>query len=773
MMEEQLPTHFCQNEQYIQALFNSSSVMVALLDLQGHWIGVNQTTLDRFGHTKTEFLQMSVSDITHPHDHHITPKYTAEILAGARQNWRGEKRFVMKTGEICYMDLTINPLRHQGGEIYGFIGIGVDITEKKNAAIALAESERNLSRLMRNLPGMIFRYQDQPGWPIEFVSEGSRTLTGYSPEDFYGQGSIAFPQLIHARDWARVQEIKRRKAYQDDSYEVEYRILTKKGELRWVWERSRVIAKTADGTAVIEGFITDITARKQDEKKLKRLQSAIENASETIVITDPNGVIQYVNPAFEELTGYSREEVIGNRPDILKSGKHDQQFYDAMWDTLMRGEIWKGHLINKNKHGELFEEEATITPIMEATGTICHFVGIKRNVTREVALKKQLQQAQRMEAIGTLAGGIAHDFNNILTSILGYAEIAHDQTPAASGARTSMERVIQAGDRAARLVKQILTFSRENDEELLPVRLHQTVQEVLSLLRSSLPATITLQQHIDPDCPPVRAEATQIHQVIMNLCVNARQAIGNNQGRIDVIMTGKKMSEPFVAVNGMLLKPDTYVMIEVRDNGCGMSDEIQTKIFDPFFTTKTISEGTGLGLSVVHGIVKRHGGAITLASAPGKGTSFRLCLPVCEEPVDIHAQKFTQKMRGEETILLVDDEQLLVEMLHNGLAQLGYSVISFTNCTDALAYFTSHQDMIDLVVTDMTMPVMAGDVFSKQLLRLKPDLPIILCTGFSEAMDETRARSLGIRKFIMKPVGPHNLAQAIRTILQDGRHPHS
>lgn len=772
--EKQLTEQLRQHEQYVSALFESSSILVGLLDLQGRFLRVNQAALDRFGYSMEDFQRMTVRELTHPHDQQITPGYIARILSGEMQSWRGEKRYLLKDGAICYLDLSVNPLRGQGGNVSGFLALGVDITERRNALAALVENERRLRNLMSNLPGMVFRYQAHPGRPgwggVEFVSEGSLALTGYSPSELYDKGMVAFASMVHPQDRTRIQDVKQQAFKGCDSYELEYRMLTKQGELRWVWERSRVLSNETEELVLVEGFVTDITTRKEHEEKLVRLQAVVEHASESIVITDLDGIILYVNPAFTELTGYSREEAIGKRPNILKSGLHDQEFYKTMWETLMRGETWQGHLVNQNKTGVFFEEEATITPIIDASGEICHFVGIKRNVTREVDLKRQLQQAQRMEAIGTLAGGIAHDFNNILASIIGYAEIARDQLTAVSPARDSVAQVIRAGDRAAHLVKQILAFSRQDEEELCPISLQQTLQEVLSLLRSSLPSTITLQYQIDPECPPILADVTQIHQVVMNLCVNARQSIGNNQGRISVVMDHMETKEPLVAVNGALLQPGFYVMLEVSDDGCGMSTDIQAKVFDPFFSTRTHSEGTGLGLSLVHGIVRKYGGAINLVSAPGAGTTFRLYLPVCQETIDADEQDNVGELRGTETVLVVDDELLLVQMLHDGLARLGYHVIPFSSSMDALTYFTSNRDSVDLVVTDMTMPIMAGDVFCRELRLLKPELPIILCTGFSEAIDEARALSIGIREFIMKPVAPRNLAQAMRTIFDDGKH---
>jgi len=529
---------------------------------------------------------------------------------------------------------------------------------------------------------------------------------------------------------------------------------------------SPVINEEGELTHIVH-VATDITAIQESEEDRVRLKAAIDQASETVVITDPEGSIQYVNPAFETLTGYSREEAIGQNPNILNSGEHEQQFYTKMWAGLKQGKIWKGRLINRKKDGSLFEEEATISPVKNNEGQITNFVAVKRDVSREVSLEKQLRQAMKMEAIGTLAGGIAHDFNNILTAMIGYTEIARELLSVDDPVKKDLEQVLIAGARATDLVKQILTFSRQGEEKLKPLNVQIVFKEVLKLLRSSFPTTITLHAHIDPSCGMILADPTQVHQVLMNLCTNAKHAIGDAIGTLNISLTQIDLSTSESMADCPQLKRGTYLDLEINDTGCGMDGLTMAKIFDPFFTTKKMGEGTGLGLSVVHGIIKQHQGDITVSSVVGQGTTFHIYLPVIDERVAKKKQINTEIIPGgNERILLVDDELAIVQILERVLGNLGYTVTVFSSSIEALNCYTNDPDIFDLVITDMTMPELTGTDLARELLILRPELPIILCTGFSEAIDEARANSLGIREYIKKPVDKLNLAKAIRKALK-------
>lgn len=507
--------------------------------------------------------------------------------------------------------------------------------------------------------------------------------------------------------------------------------------------------------------------RTQAEEAHARLATAIDQAAEAIVITDPGGTIQYVNPAFESITGYSAEEAVGQNPRILKSGKHSDAFYRAMWDTLQRGEVWAGHLVNKRNDGSLFEEQATISPIRNAAGKTTNYVAVKRDVTHEVELETQLRQAQKMEAIGSLAGGIAHDFNNILNAVLGYADLAMQDVPEGSLVHQNLEQVTRAGRRAADLVDQILTFSRQTEQARKPIRIQNVIEETLKLLRGTLPSTIKVRQTIDSGCGPVWADSSQIQQVVMNLCTNAYHAMREMGGVLEVTLdeidvdAGLAKEEPD-------LKQARYVRFAVSDTGHGISPSTMQRIFEPYFTTKDVGVGTGLGLATVHGIVRSHKGAVTVESEPGKGTTFTVFLPLSVQEADaleVEEEPEPTTLTGDECILHVDDEEPIARLVETTLGRLGYTVVSRTSSVEALAAFRAEPMRFDVVVTDQTMPNLTGVELAKEMMRIRPDIPIVLCTGFSELVDEKQAKAIGIQAYVKKPIIGHELAMAIRRVL--------
>ncbi|MDM8539909.1 response regulator [Desulfococcaceae bacterium HSG9] len=517
--------------------------------------------------------------------------------------------------------------------------------------------------------------------------------------------------------------------------------------------------------AQISFFSRDVTVQKKLEQERILLDTAIRHVAESIVITNKAGTIQYVNPAFEKITGYTRAEAFGQNPRILKSDTHDAEFYKSMWATLTQGNIWNGLMTNRKKDETLYEEEVSISPIKNQSGAITNYVAVKRDVTEQTRLQEQVRQSQKMEAIGTLAGGIAHDFNNILFPLVGYAELALDQMPEGGNTQRYLNAILTNLDRAGNLVRQILTFCRKTNEKLRPMKIQPVIREVLKFIRSSFPSTITVRQEIDQDCGKVSADPTQIYQVVMNLCTNAHHAMKTEGGVLTV-----ELNEIDVDPDDLFYKNLTagmYLRLRVSDTGYGIKPEIMNRIFDPYFTTKEPEEGTGLGLAVISGIVRNFGGDIRVYSEPDRGTTFNVYLPRIDvgedrEPVIKHAAP-----PGDERILLIDDEIEITNFEKQILESLGYTVTALNSSPNALEMFSAQPDKFDLVITDMTMPTMTGAVLAEVMIRIRPDIPIILCSGFSENMDDNKARAIGIREYVMKPIVRSELAQIIRKVLDE------
>jgi nitrogen-specific signal transduction histidine kinase/CheY-like chemotaxis protein len=380
--------------------------------------------------------------------------------------------------------------------------------------------------------------------------------------------------------------------------------------------------------------------------------------------------------------------------------------------------------------------------------------------------EEELRQIQKMESIGTMAGGIAHDFNNILSAIMGYLELAKMQLSPESPVNNDLEEVFKASLRAKDLVQQILTFSRRTKIEKKPIKLNLLVKEGIKLIRASIPTTIEIRQQIPDQCPNVIADPTQIHQIVMNLCTNAYHAMRDSGGIINISLKEITIgSENHLMEHS--LEPGPYLLLEISDTGEGIPAENLTKIFEPYFTTKEVNEGTGLGLSVIHGIVKSHHGHISTYSEVGKGTTFKVYLPAEEEDEEIKYQATDKGISGgSEKIILVDDEESLVKIGSKLLGALGYEVSAFTNSPEALQAFREAPNDYDLIITDMTMPVLTGAKLAQEAKRIRPDIPIILCSGFTENLNEESARKMGISAYLTKPVRQEDLANTIRRVLE-------
>lgn len=513
-----------------------------------------------------------------------------------------------------------------------------------------------------------------------------------------------------------------------------------------------------------------LTARRQSEEEIRekeRFQEQLLNGMLTFVaVLDPEGSVLFMNNTPLKVSGITLKDVIGKK------------FYDGLWwahsddarDMIISDieECASGiaivHDIQIQKADRsLMWVEFSMHPIFDDSGKVQYLIPEGRDITPRKQLAKQLQQAQKMESIGTLAGGIAHDFNNILSAILGYSEMAQKQMPKGSLVYEDLGQVLVAGNRAKDLVAQILAFSRHSQEDAIALIPQPVVKEVVKLLRSSIPSTITIKQHIDENCGLIKVVPTQLHQVLMNLCTNAFQAMEEQGGVLDISLEKVELTKQDLASNGLMV-PGSYVRLSVLDSGSGIDPLVQEKIFDPYFTTKGIGDGTGMGLAMVHGIVKSHGGMIRLESRLGEGTVFHVFFPELQSDFVETAKKIESHLTGDERILFVDDEALLTTMVKRLLSPMGYSVTAVNSSLEAFELYKSEPEAFDLLITDQTMPEMTGVELSAAILTIRPSMPIILCTGYSSTISREKALSLGIREFLTKPVGSEDICSCIREI---------
>ena len=512
--------------------------------------------------------------------------------------------------------------------------------------------------------------------------------------------------------------------------------------------------------------------RMKVEKEYSLLASVIEQANEGIFLFNGEGVIQYVNPAVERITGVPPLGMIGHNIHTLEYIEPNRQFYEAILKGIPRENQRACRFQYKRQDGVMFELDVITWSVSDESGKVISYVALVRDVSHEMQLERQVRSAQRMEAIGTLAGGIAHDFNNTLASIITCTEMALDESPPGSTFHELLDVVLKSGLRGKDLVKQILTFSRQGEQERQEVRVDLVVNECLKFLRATLMPTIEIRLHIDKKLGLVFADPTQIQQIIMNLCTNAVHAMrGQAHGELDISLDNEDIEQLSITNFGNL-SPGPYLCLTVSDNGHGMDENTIDRIFDPFFTTKGQSEGTGLGLSVIHGIVSKHDGAISVESQPDQGSQFKVYLPRLDKCTYVTTDApATTILSGTECILLVDDDESLVFATELMLKQLGYKVFARTDPLVALQLFRSTPAQFDLIITDHAMPHMNGTELARELTRIRPDIPVILCTGYDTIStgdsDDIGETAEFISELALKPLVRGEVAIMIRRVLDD------
>ena len=535
------------------------------------------------------------------------------------------------------------------------------------------------------------------------------------------------------------------------------------------YEETELLAELADDLSYGITALRTKMARAKELAERLMLATVMDQASDGIITFNEKGVIQYINPRFTELCGVPAEEGIGITFHEFECAQRNPEFYHTVLKVFTENQPAAGHFINMKRDGSYYDIDARIAPVFAENGRVVRYVVMIRDVTHEIDLERQLRQAQKMEALATLSGGIAHDFNNILAIVLTNVEMCLEDIDDGGTTRKSLELVHKAGLRGKHLVKQFLTFSRKSEQPKKPVQLAEIIGECTSMLRPMLPATVEIRQGIQADNSWINADPTQIHQVIMNLCTNADDAMRNRGGILDV-----SLAETLITSGDQGRFPGLecgrYLKLTVADSGHGMSRDILERIFDPFFSTKQQGKGTGLGLAIAHGIIKNHGGYISVNSIVDVGTTFVIYLPqiemnYCKRRVNENTN--TPVWRG--NILFVDDEADYCAGIKLMLERAGHVVSIAGNPAAAMALMNGFPQNFDLMITDQTMPLMTGVNLVKEVHKIRPELPVILCTGASAEVDpaiaEKQARSTGISKVLMKPVEQHELKNAIQEVM--------
>jgi two-component system NtrC family sensor kinase len=677
--------------------------------------------------------------ITDVHPEWTNKLFRDEIIPSAIRDgmWTGECAFLNRDGREIPVMMVLLAHKSPSGEVERFSTISIDITERKEAE----EEIRALAKFPSENPDPIMRISTR-GTLLYINESGSRQLSEWDLQ----AGKIVPPMLRDAVG----------------------RALNHGSSLVFDLEHNeRVYSFTVTpisdaGYANLYG--RDITERMRSIEARTRLGTAVEQSAEGIVITDTEGRIEYVNPSFERITGYLQEEVVGQNMRILKSGKQDEMFYKNMWETISRGEVWRGQIFNKKKDGTLYEEDSVISPVRNASGKIIHFVAGKRDITRDVMLQKQLQTAQKMESVGTLAGGIAHDFNNVLTVIIGFGEMLKLRIANDPKAISDLDEVLRSAERASVLTRQLLTFARRQIIEVGNLDMNHVITNLEKFLRKVTREDIEIRTCLAEGLPTIRADQGQIEQVLMNLCLNARDAMPIG-GQL-VVETSEALLDDEYVKKYPYMKPGRYAVLSVSDTGVGMDEATRERIFEPFFTTKGPDKGTGLGLAVVYGIVKQHNGYIHVNSEQGKGTTFRVYLPAVDASADARVSASQEIVRGgSETILLAEDDESIRNLTEKTLSIYGYRVLVASNGEEAVDIFRRHGKEIAMAVLDVVMPKMGGKQAYDEMITAIPGLKVLFLSGYSaNAIHDSFVLHPGI-PFLQKPFGPGTLARKVREVL--------
>jgi PAS domain S-box-containing protein len=685
-------------------------------------------------------------------------KKTVE-MGTARAGFQIETRIIRDDGTTGHLAIRYLNVKVKDGNTIISIGVIQDITERK-------EAEEQLRAITDSARDAILMMDSQGD--IQYWNPAAQEILGYTAGEAMGKNlhRLLAPRRFHPAHFKAFQEFIISGTGDAVGSTLELSAIRKDG--REIPVDLSLSGVSLNGRWHAVGVLRDVTDRKKTEAALregeKRFRDLSEMLPEVVFETDMDLKLTFVNRQAYTVFGRLKEDLEKGVSvfDVVAPQDVDRARKNA--EKRFRGELFsRQEYLGRKKDGTTFPMLLHASPIMSGEKPV-GLRGVLIDITEQKRIEEQLLQGQKMKSIGTLAGGIAHDFNNILQPMLGYCEFLKEELPAGSAQYGYVEGIFKASLRARELVRQILTFSRQSDQRKLPIKVQKVLKEAVRLARSTIPSNIEIHQDVLEDPVYIEADSTQLHQIVMNLIINAYHAVAKSGGRISVLLTRGQMDK--TELEGLSLKPGNYARLSVSDTGVGIDPAIMDKIFEPYFTTRSRSEGTGLGLAVVYGIVKAHGGDIRVRSEVGKGADIQIYLPLTDKPTEIAEPEAEETHpAGSERILFVDDEEMVVKIGSMMLERLGYEVVPFTDSTEALAAFRADPAAYDLVISDMAMPGMTGDQLAGKCLEIKPGLPIIICTGYSERIGCDEAEAIGVREFLRKPISLKNLSRKVRNVL--------
>ncbi|MDB6139832.1 MAG: domain S-box-containing protein, partial [Verrucomicrobiaceae bacterium] len=745
----------------LSAVADGAPDAVFVKDLQGRYLLFNEAAARFVGRPAAEVIGQDDTAIFGPADALVVMESDRQVmLSGLVQT---TEEVLTADGTTRIYQATKAPHRDRHGNIVGMIGISRDITERKHAEEKVRQSEASMAAAQR--------IAKVGNWDLNVVtgelywSAQVFALFGVPVCDS-GLIYATFLKSVHPADQERMRKAVESAVAEDAPYNVEYRVLRPDGTARVMHGQGEVLRDATGRALRMTGTVQDITERKQAEETLQLLSSAVEQSKESILITDaqpdlPGPRILFVNPAFTQMTGYTAQEVVGKTPRMLQGPRTDREVMKRLRHNLTHGETFEGDTVNYRKDGTEFHMEWQIAPIRNASGKVTHFVAIQRDVTERQKHRRLALRSQRLESLGTLAGGVAHDLNNALAPIMLGLDLMRIRHPQECGIIDVFETSARRG---ADMVRQLLSFASGAEGARVSIQPSHLVAELESMMRASFPKNIRVVIASEPGLPTVLGDATQVHQILLNLCVNARDAMPH--GGVLTVETQQMEMDVVYASAIPDARPGHYVVLRVRDTGTGIPAEIIDRIFDPFFTTKDADRGTGLGLSTVLGIVKGHGGFLHVYSQPGQGSTFAVYLPVHGARAEEAEAPAEVEFRGQgETILLVDDEPLVLEIGRRVLQRLGFTPLTATDGADGLVVLAQHRDEVRAIITDLHMPHMDGLAFVRALRRLLPHIPVVIASGRMEETLRGEFKSLGVTQRLDKPFAENQLAQALKKLL--------